>query len=175
MHSSILPQSMQDESNITLEKCINKALNISLTSFMTSLTDTLSKNVLFLKAQQLSLTDGDGWQNCKTEQDKRDLLKKTLKIHKYKATEKCIQELISNSNTSIKLSNWYNYNGLNSHYQLECEADNITAIENLIKNIEQNKRLSSKPDKLIYNIIKNFENNFAFIPLLGETITINFN
>lgn len=175
MHSSILPQSMQDESNITLEKCINKALDISLTPFMTSLTDTLSQNVLFLKAQQLSLTDGDGWQNCKTEKEKKELLKKSLKIHKFKATEKCIQELISNSNTSIKLSNWYEYNGLNNHYKLECEADNPDRIEILIKNIEQNKRLSSKLDKLIYNISKKFENNFTFCPLLGETITIDFN
>lgn len=174
MHKSILPKVLQDESNLALEKCIDKAFDISLTPFMTALTDTMSKNILFLKAQQFSLTDGDGWQNCKTEQEKRDLLKKTLKIHKFKATEKCAQELISKSNTSIKMSNWYEYDGLNNHYKLECEADNINEIEKLLKNIEQNKRLSAKLDKLIYNIAQTIENNFAIIPIYGETVIVDF-
>lgn len=175
MHNSSLPKFLQDESNLILEKCIDEALNISLTPFMTSLVDTMSKNVLFLKAQQLSLTDGDGWQNCKTEQEKRDLLKKSLKIHKFKATKKCIQDLINKSNTTIKMSDWFEYNGLNNHYKLECEADKLDEIENLIKQIERSKRLSAKLDKLIYNLSQTIENNFAIVPCLGETITINFN
>lgn len=175
MHNSILPKILQDESNLILEKCMDKALDISLTPFMTSLTDTLSANILFLKGQQLSLTDGDGWQNCKTEQEKRDLLKKSLQIHKFKATKKCIQDLINKSNTTIKMSDWFEYNGLNNHYNLECEADKLDEIENLIKQIEQSKRLSAKLDKLIYNLSQVIENNFAIVPCLGETITINFN
>ncbi|MGN1125539.1 MAG: phage tail protein [Candidatus Gastranaerophilaceae bacterium] len=174
MYKSILPKNIQDESNLALEKCMDKSFDISLTPFMTSLTDTLSKNVLFLKAQQLSLTDGDGWQNCKTEQDKRDLLKKTLRIHKFKATEQCIHELINKSDTTIKMSNWFEYEGINNHYKLECEANNIAEIENLIKNIQQNKRLSTKLDKLIYNLSQTVENNFAIIPCIGETVLVDF-
>lgn len=173
-NDSILPKSMQDESNLVLEKCINKALDISLTPIMTALTDTLSANVLFLKAQQLSLTDGDGWQYCQTEEEKRDLLKKSLKIHKFKATKKCIQELINKSNTTIKMSDWFEYDGINNHYQLECETDKLDEIEKLLKQIEQNKRLSAKMDKLIYNLSTEIENKFIFTPIIGETINIDF-
>lgn len=173
-NNTILPLAMQDDSNLILEKCINKAFNISLAPIMTALTDTLSKNILFLKAQQLSLTDGDGWQYCTTEDEKRDLLKKSLMIHKFKATKKCIQDLINKSGTTIKLSDWYEYDGINNHYKLECETDKLDDIENLLKKIEQNKRLTAKLDNLIYNLTQEIQNKFIYTPLIGETITIDF-
>ncbi len=174
MHSSILPKSLQDESNLVLEKCIKKALDINLIPIMTCFADKMSKNVLFLKAQQLSLTDGDGWQNCKTEQEKRELIKNFCVKHKFKATKKCIQEIISDSNTTIQLSEWFTYDGINNHYKLECNGDNLEEIEKLLATIEQNKRLSSKLDSLIYNLTSVIENNLVITHCIGEMITIDF-
>lgn len=174
MYNSILPKSMQDETNLALEKCINKAFDISLAPFMVSLPDLISKNVLFMRAEQLSLTDGDGWQNCKTEQEKRTLLKKSLMIHKFKATKKCIYDFLNKSNLEVNISDWYEYNGLNNHYCLEFDSGALEEIENLLKQIEQNKRLSAKLDKLIYNLSQTIENNFTIVPMLGEVITIDF-
>ena len=79
-----------------------------------------------------------------------------------------------NSFNLFAMSDWFEYDGINNHYQLECETDKLDEIEKLLKQIEQNKRLSAKMDKLIYNLSQEIENKFIFTPIIGETINIDF-
>ena len=172
MYKGILPYSMQDESNMALEKCIDKAFDIDLSPFMTALPDFVSPNVLYFLAEQLSLTDGDGYSECKTEQEKRDLIKKAIKIHRMKATTKCMNDLCANS--TVKLLPWFEYDGLNNHYKLIVEGGSLEDVEKTISMINRNKRLSSKPDILIYELKTETENILSITPVFGEVITINF-
>lgn len=143
----IFPKSISDNSFEALEQCIDKAFDIDISPFMTAVIDKLSDNLLYYKAEQISLTDGDGWANCTTEKEKRKLIKQSFKQHKLKATVKCIKNLLTNEFT---FTPWNEYDGLHNHYKLVINLKNgeltPTKISKIIAVIENNKRLSAKQD-----------------------------
>lgn len=144
---NVFPQSISDKSFNALEKCIDKAFDIDMSPFMTAIVDKLSENMLLYKAEQMSLTDGDGYANCITEKEKRKLIKQSFKQHKLKATVKCIKNLLTNEFT---FTPWNEYDGIHNHYKLVINLKNSeltpTKISKIVAVIENNKRLSAKQD-----------------------------
>lgn len=143
---SLLPEHMQDKSNLAIEQCINEALNIDLKPFMTCLIDYCNEDVLHALAERFSLI-GDGYETCTNIEEKRKLVKNAYKIHKLKATVKGIKNLLSEN---ITFMSWQEYNGIHNHYKLCINYINSIVdrknIINLLKKIENNKRLSAKQD-----------------------------
>lgn len=172
MHN-IFPASISDESFSALEKCADKAFDIDMSQFMTSIADKLSENLLYFKAEQMSLTDGDGYADCKTPEEKRNLLKQAFRQHKLKATVKCIKNLLTNE---FLYQQWNEYNGIPNHYRLVINLKNseITPIKTakIIASIENNKRLSAKQDNY-YDICSANTNTFCIASRFKTEITIN--
>lgn len=143
---SLLPEHMQDKSNLAIEQCMNEAFNIDLKPFMTCLIDYCSEEVLYALAERFSLI-GDGYETSANIEEKRKLIKNAYKIHKLKATVKCIKNLLSEN---ITFMSWQEYNGIHNHYKLRVNyydtAVNRQIIFNLLRKIELNKRLSAKQD-----------------------------
>ena len=143
------PESISDTSFAALEQCLDKAFDIDLSPFMTVVVDKLSEDLLYYKAEQMSLTDGDGYANCTTAEEKRELIKQAFSQHKMKATVKCIKSLLTNEFT---FTPWNEYNGINNHYRLVINLDNSeltpTKITKIISVVANNKRLSAKQDNL---------------------------
>ena len=167
-----MPKSISDLSAEALEKCIDKAFDINLSAFMTAVPDTLSENLLYYKAEQMSLTDGDGWANCNTVTEKRDLIKKSFRQHKLKATVKCIKNLLTNEFT---FTPWNQYNGVPNHYKLVIDLKNSDfsheKLTKIIAVIENNKRLSAKQDN--YEVMTSNTNSVFIAPRCKTEITIN--
>lgn len=145
MHNSILPPNLQDKSNVALEKCINKVLNVDLKPFSTAIVEKLPDKILEIKAEQMSLTNGDGWQNCDTRTKKCKAVKKSVTMHRLKGTVKGINSLL---NADITYMQWNEYNGIPYHYKLIFKNDKYTKSEimNILVETHNVKRLSAKMD-----------------------------
>lgn len=172
MHS-VFPKSIEDASFQALEKCIDKAFGIDMSPFMTCIIDKLSGNMLFYKAEQMSLTDGDGYANCTDEKEKRELIKQAIRQHKMKATVKCIKSLLTNEFTYIP---WDKYDGIYNHYKLiinlldsDLTPEKIQKILNVIQN---NKRLSAKQDDN-YDINSTTKSNINIASRFKTEVIIN--
>lgn len=145
MHKSVLPSFLQDKSNLAIEKCINKAFKIDLKPFMTAIVDKLPDTILTAKAEAMSLTNGDGWQNCDTRTKKCKAIKKSVAMHRLKGTVKGIKSLL---NSNITYMQWNEYNGIPYHYKLIFKNDKYTKSEimNILVETHNVKRLSAKMD-----------------------------
>lgn len=167
-----LPESISDTSFKALEKCTDKAFDIDLSPFMTAVVDRLSENLLYYKAEQMSLTDGDGYSLCTTAEDKRELIKQAFSQHKMKATVKCIKSLLTNE---FSFENWSDYNGIPNHYRLVINLDDSeltpTKISKIITVIANNKRLSAKQDD--YEVCTTTKAPLNIASRFKTTITVN--
>lgn len=145
MHS-LLPQNMQDKTNLAIENCINKTFEVDLKPFLTSVIDKLPDSILYEKAKQFHLLD-EGYSLCPTREEKIRFIKNGIKMHKIKATKKCIKNL---TDETVKYQDWYEYGGFNNHYKILIEPKDVkvdlTKVSEILKKIEKNKRLSAKQD-----------------------------
>ena len=168
----VLPKPISDLSFETLEKCMDKTLDIDMSKFMTAVIDNLSENLLYYKAEQMSLTDGDGWANCTTEEEKRELIKQSFKQHKLKATVKCLKNLLTNE---FLYTPWNEYDGIPNHYKLVIDLKNSDfsheKLSKIIAVVESNKRLSAKQDN--YDVMTSNTNPVFIASRFKTEITIN--
>ncbi|MBR6126065.1 phage tail protein, partial [bacterium] len=69
------------------EICAERISAINLDVLNLANIDTLPSDALPHLAEQYHITGEEGWIFCKNEQEKRALLKKAIKLHKYKGTK----------------------------------------------------------------------------------------
>ena len=114
--SSLLPYSMQDESNLALEACINEAFSRDMTKFLLYYDENLSDNLLYEKAKIFHTLGLEGWNKCKSREEKITLLKNSIKNHRYKGTIKAVKSVLAN--TDLEYLSWQNYDGLPNHFKI---------------------------------------------------------
>lgn len=156
-NSSMLPQILQDKTNLALEECINKSLDFDLSKIMTCMPDNLSDSVLSALAGQFHVLS-EGWNDCKTREEKISLLKQAIRLHRYKATVKAIKECINSDDIKADYIPWFKYDGLHHHFKIRLYLDGISYSEEIkstiLKKIEEYKQLRAKLDKTeIMNLV----------------------
>jgi len=158
MPNSLLPQILQDESNLALENCLNESFNFDFAKIMTCIPNTLSDSVLAELAKQFHVTS-EGWNDCKTREEKINLIKNAIPLHRIKGTVKAIKDCLNIENVDTKYLSWYEYNGIPHHFKLKFSFDGISVTEEIIniirKKIEEFKQLRAKLDLIeLQNVIK---------------------
>ena len=146
---SLLPESIQDVSNLALEKCINEALNFDMSLFMICLPENLSDSALFARAKMLHILGAEGWNDCNTREEKIELINNAIKMHRLKGTVASIKTRLSGTN--IEYLNWDKYEGVPNHFKVKVrtkEVINENTASKIIQAINENKRFSSKMDAL---------------------------
>ena len=158
MPNSLLPQILQDETNLALETCINESFNFDFAKIMTGIPDTVNDNVLAELAKQFHVSS-EGWIDCKTREEKINLIKNAIPLHQIKGTKKAIKDCINIENVEAKYLPWYEYNGIPHHFKLNFSFDGVSVTEEIIniihKKIEEFKQLRAKLELAeLQNIIK---------------------
>ena len=162
---SILPYSMQDESNLALENCINQAFDIDMSKFLTCINDNLSDDVLLAKAKMFHTLGNEGWNDCETREDKISLLNNVIRTHRFKGTVYSIRSRLVN--VDFEYLAWHQYNGTPNHFKIIMYVDKPVSEETktkIMQAINEYKRLSSKLDALeIYTMLKDELNMYATV------------
>lgn len=174
--ASLLPAVLQDESNLAIEKCAFKALDVDVAPYMIWLVDRVDARLLPLLAKEFHVEGDEGWNFCKNEQEQRELIKAAIPLHRYKGTAKAVLRVLEILKIEGSLQQWFEYDGIPFHFRLSLKifdrALDEETEETLLRlvNIFKNKRsildlidtwLSSKAQSTVFCRV-----------LCGEVITV---
>ena len=170
---SLLPNSLQDESNLALEQCINEAFSIDMKRFMTCTPENLSDEILLEEAKMFHVLGFEGWQRCNSKEDKVTLLKNAIKNHRYKGTIYSLKTSLSDTN--INYLSWQDYNGKPNHFKIEVYTEtplNKESYLKIVNTVKEYKRLSSKMDSIEIKTMLKSRLNTNSVIIVGRKVII---
>lgn len=175
--ASLFPKALQDKSNLAMEKVINKAFDIALKPMMFLFFDTCDARILPLLAAAFHVQGIEGWDFAKTEQEKRNLLKEALLIHRYKGTKAALKRVLNVLNITGEIHEWFEYRGRPMYFKVLLEVfDKPLSIETetqLIELIYEFKNVRSKLEVLEIYLIETAK-MYTYCQLVsGQTISVD--
>ena len=117
--------------------------------------DNLPSDVLPHLAEQYHITGNEGWKFCKTDQDKRELIKNAINLHKYRGTKYAIIKALSLINIKSDVSEWFQYKGSPFFFKvlLDMETSYDSDLElQIIDLINENKNVRSWLERIIVHL-----------------------
>jgi len=113
--------------------------------------DELSEEVLDLLAYQFHI---EGYDLATDITEKRNLIKKSIQLHKYKGTKYAIEEVLKALNLEGQIKEWFEYGG--QPYRLKVDTDisshNFIDLKKLIELINEYKNVRSHLEELSITI-----------------------
>ena len=135
--------------------------------------DHLSEEVLDLLAWQFHI---EGYDLATTIEEKRNLIKKSIELHRYKGTKYAIEEVLKALNLDGKISEWFEYNGTPYHFRVDIDLKyqglQSDTYDKLLNLIEEYKNLRSKLEVLNIYLTLDFKQNRAAACLSGHDMTV---
>lgn len=150
---------------------------LELDVILVTIIDNLPSDALPHLAEQFHILGDEGWNFAQTEQEKRNLLKKALEIHKYKGTKYALLKVFETLNISGTIQEWFEYGGNPYFFKVILNifdrglSDDLE--QQLLRLINKFKNVRSKLETIeLFLTAKCTQNIYSYL-LLGETITIN--
>ncbi|EAB8209776.1 phage tail protein I [Salmonella enterica] len=142
---------------------------IDLTALLVYLVDIVDASALPSLAGQFHVQGLEGWLFTVNEQEKRELIKQAIELHKYKGTPWAVRRVLEILSLPGTISEWFEYGGKAYFFKVEIELINQGMDENLFNNlvdlIHEYKNVRSKLEALIVWII-----NQSAIPVIGSAL-----
>ncbi|EHE7989529.1 phage tail protein I [Salmonella enterica subsp. enterica serovar Derby] len=142
---------------------------IDLTALLVYLVDIVDASALPSLAGQLHVQGLEGWLFAANEQEKRELIKQAIELHKYKGTPWAVRRVLEILSLPGTISKWFEYGGKAYFFKVEIKLINQGMDENLFNNlvdlIHEYKNVRSKLEALIVWII-----NQSAIPVIGSAL-----
>ncbi|EAA5487725.1 phage tail protein I [Salmonella enterica subsp. enterica] len=142
---------------------------IDLTALLVYLVDIVDASALPSLAEQFHVQGLEGWLFAVNEQEKRELIKQAIELHKYKGTPWAVRRVLEILSLPGTISEWFEYSGKAYFFKVEIELINQGMDENLFNNlvdlIHEYKNVRSKLEALIVWII-----NQSAIPVIGSAL-----
>lgn len=157
------------------EICRERISEINLDILNLADIDNMPSDVLPHLAEQYHITGEEGWIFCETEEEKRSLLKKAIKLHKYKGTKFAIISALSALNLNCDLKEWFEYEGEPFMFQVfvEVKKEFNTELENRIVNIiNAHKNVRSWLEKLTIELFREASYGIASWISTSEEVTL---
>ncbi|EBG7460312.1 phage tail protein I [Salmonella enterica] len=142
---------------------------IDLTALLVYLVDIVDASALPSLAGQFHVQGLEGWLFAAKEQEKRELIKQAIELHKYKGTPWAVRRVLEILSLPGTISEWFEYGGKAYFFKVEIKLINQGMDENLFNNlvdlIHEYKNVRSKLEALIVWII-----NQSAIPVIGSAL-----
>lgn len=176
MTENLLPEKINDLSNKTLLKCAKSAFNFDLKPFVFFVFDNVDVRLLPLLAEMFHITGNEGWNLCKTEKQKRELLKKAFMLHKIKGTKQAIKNVLATLDLKGDVTEWFDYDGEPYYFKVILRVFDRTVDEEtenmLLALIYEYKNARSWLEKIEMYLAAMVEVTTYTRVLVGETVTI---
>ena len=147
------------------EICAERFKALDLECVLISLIDKAPSDALPHLAEQYHVTGNEGWLQAVTEEEKRNLIKSSIKMHRYKGTKYALEEIFKVLDITGNVQEWFEYNGQPYYFKVILQIFNRSINEEteqkLIDFINEYKnerswlekiemQLSSKSKEFIY-------------------------
>jgi len=136
----LIPPGIKDLNTETLNELIERLGTLDLTPLLVYIIDHVDSSALPHLAWQFHI---EGWDIAKTEQDKRNLIKRAIELHRYKGTKWAVINALSAAGYEADLKEWFEYQGnpyrfkaylLNKPIQSDKEYQALKAVIDEYKN-----------------------------------------
>jgi len=138
--------------------------------------DKVEESALVHLAEQFHITGNEGWTNCTTVAEKRDLIKNSLNLHRFRGTKYSLKRVLEILGLNGKLQEWFEYGGKPYYFKISVDMNNKafdeTTEQSLIDLITANKNVRSKLEVLIINLISSCEQQYASYAITSEELTV---
>lgn len=168
-----------DDINLKIfdEICEERFSSLDLDVILVSIIDNLPSNALPHLAEQYHVTGNEGWLQCRNDEEKRDLIKRSIEVHRYKGTKYALKRIFDMFGLEGKIQEWFETGGEPFTFTVDLDfvskgldLDLISKLEDLIneyKNVRSHltSLKISMPTKI---------NNYKFktATVFGECTTI---
>ncbi|EEM2503656.1 TPA: phage tail protein I [Salmonella enterica subsp. indica] len=160
------PLASDERFSILANIAAERFAQLDMTTLLVYLVDVVDASALPSLAEQFHVQGLEGWLFASDEQEKRELIKQAIELHKYKGTVWAVRRVLEILSLPGAITEWFEYGGKAYFFKVDIELVNQGMDENLFNNlvelIHQYKNVRSKLEELIIWII-----NQSVLPIIG--------
>jgi phage tail P2-like protein len=120
-------QYLVDTFDVSFEDIKNKIINVLILPRIDEITD---ENLLDLLGWQFHI---EGYDKAQSIQEKKNLIKNAIELHRYKGTPYAIKKVLQSLNLDAELQEWFNYGG--QPYRFKILVKSAIQDENTYKKV----------------------------------------
>lgn len=159
------------------EICEERFSQMEIEKVLVSIIDNLPSDALPHLAEQYHITGNEGWLQALSETEKRNLIKSSIKMHRYKGTKYALEEIFKTLNIVGNIEEWFNYNGAPYHFKVILQIFNRSINEEtelkLRALINEYKNERSWLEEIQFHL-STLANIYSYVATIEEqTITVN--
>lgn len=159
------------------EICEERFANIDLDAVLISIVDNVPTDALPHLAEQYHVTGYEGWLQCRNDNEKRDLIKKAISVHRYKGTKYALLQIFEMFGLEGEIKEWFETGGEPFTFTVDInfvtKGLDFDLIEKLEDLISEYKNVRSHLAKLNIEMHANINNyKYKSACLSGECTTI---
>lgn len=159
------------------EICEERFSQIDLECVLVSIIDNVPSSALPHLAEQYHITGNEGWLQALSEEEKRNLIKSSIKMHRYKGTKYALEEIFKTLNIVGNIEEWFNYGGEPYHFKVILQIFNRSIneeTENKLRAlINEYKNERSWLEEIQFHLTSTSKMHAYSALVSNETITIN--
>lgn len=159
------------------EICAERFRALDLECVLISLIDKVPIDALPHLAEQYHVTGNEGWLQAVTEEEKRNLIKSSIKMHRYKGTKYALKEIFRTLNLTGDIEEWFNYGGQPYHFKVLLQISDTSISENtkerLLASVKEYKNERSWLEALNFLLISKGKTHIYSALAEEQTITVN--
>lgn len=102
-----------DDINLKIfdEICEERFSQLDLDCILVSIIDNLPSDALPHLAEQYHITGNEGWLQCRNDNEKRDLIKRSIEVHRYKGTKYALMKIFDMFGIAGDIKEWFETGG----------------------------------------------------------------
>ncbi len=150
---------------------------LDLGVLLLSIIDNVPSNVLPHLSEQYHITGNEGWIQCRDDDEKRELIKNAIEIHKYKGTKYGLKKIFEMFGLESEIKEWFETGGEPFTFSVNLDFatggfdyDLVSKIEDLIAEYKNARSHLSNINISLSSKISN--NKYKLAALSGEQTTI---
>ena len=98
---------VKDLSAMTFDELFSRFQSLDTECILVYLFDKVEESALIHLAEQFHITGNEGWANCTTIEEKRDLMKNSLNLHRYRGTRFSLLRVLEILGLNGQLQEWF--------------------------------------------------------------------
>lgn len=176
MNNNIAP--INDEfSKIFDEICEERFAGLDLNCLLVTIIDNVPSDALPHLAEQYHVTGNEGWLQCRNDDEKRDLIKRAIEVHRYKGTKYALTKIFDMFGLQGRINEWFETGSEPFTFSVDLDFiskgfdfDLISKLEDLIN---EYKNVRSHLSNLKISMSNNANNyKYKMASITGECTTI---
>ena len=167
---------INDLSSQAFDELFSRFQELDTERLLIYLFDKVEESALIHLAEQFHITGNEGWANCSNISEKRDLIKNSLNLHRFRGTRFSLVRVLDILGLNGQLEEWFEYGGRPYHFKITVDMNNKafdeTTESSLLDLITANKNVRSKLESLIINLISSATQIYASYTISSEELTV---